>query len=227
MGGTRPQLNGKNPLGSFWRCPYHLFGFCSDCKPQPTKPRTPPAQYSTTTTITVHIINNQPQHHHDEHIIIVLIIIITICWPAGALLRLFAIRTPPPAYSKTTTITIFWGLKSLIEIRFIVNKLVYYCLQCAPCCLKEYLALEFFFEMLYQIIRVCQKYLNSTFVPSQNGSGPEHFSTDIAWEGHSFQMIGFYVVSDSDSLTFFSAHFANFCKFVRFAAWVFHLLVCH
>ena len=54
----------------------------------------------------------------------------------------------------------------------------------------------------------------NAIVFSQNSSGPEHFSTGIARKGHSFQMIGFYVVSDSNSLTFFSAHFANICKFV-------------
>ena len=58
---------------------------------------------------------------------------------------------------------------------------------------------------------ICISYhsVTVTIVLSQSGSRPEHFSTDIAWEGHSFQMIGFYVVSDSNTSSFFSTHFAN------------------
>ena len=52
-----------------------------------------------------------------------------------------------------------------------------------------------------------------TIVLSQHGSGPEHFSTDIARKGHSFQMIRFYVVSDSNSLSFFSTYFVNISPF--------------
>ena len=53
----------------------------------------------------------------------------------------------------------------------------------------------------------------STIVLPQNTSGPEHFSTPIARKGHSFQMMGFYVVFDSSYVAFFSAHFANICKY--------------
>ena len=69
-----------------------------------------------------------------------------------------------------------------------------------------------FFPLKSKFIPLSTTFLQSFAACSMNPqriSGPEHFSTDNAGKGHSVQMIGFYVVSDSNRGSFFSAHFAN------------------
>ena len=47
------------------------------------------------------------------------------------------------------------------------------------------------------------------FVFPQYHSGPELFSTGIAWKRDAFKMVGLNVVSDGYSCSFLSTHFAN------------------
>ena len=67
----------------------------------------------------------------------------------------------------------------------------------------------FIFSFHYQLHFTFLQSFAACSMNHQRISGPEHFSTDIAGKGHSVQMIGFYVVSNVNTSSFFSAHFAN------------------